>query len=190
MYERLLHKLASASDALQGKVFAVLGALFEQTPLRTLLVEAIRYGDRPDVQAKWQQQIDQAVDQERIREVLETEALETDTLDTSQMMRGREDMERYAARRLQSHYIESFFRQAFEAVGGVLQPREPGRFHISYVPARIRQRAKELGTAVPVWGTYDPVCFEKKLLTQSGAGSGQATPSGIVGGSISAVYGS
>ena len=43
----LLRKLETESKALEGKVFDVLGALFEQTPLRKLLVEAIRYGDRP-----------------------------------------------------------------------------------------------------------------------------------------------
>ena len=46
--------------------------------------------------------------------------------------------------------------------------REPGRFHISYVPARIRNRAKTLGTAVPVWQRYDRVCFDKDLMIQSG----------------------
>ena len=34
--------------------------------------------------------------------------------------------------------------------------------------ARIRQRAKELGTTVPVWQKYDRVCFDKELMSQSG----------------------
>ncbi len=169
VYDRLLHKLATESDSLQGKVFDVLGKLFEQTPLRTLLVEAIRYGDRPDIRARLEQRIDNAVDQERIRELLETESLVTETMDTSHIMRVREEMERYAARRLQPYYIQSFFSQAFESLGGSLQKREAGRFHISYVPARIRNRAKEIGTTVPVWETYDRICFDKELLTQDSA---------------------
>ena len=46
--------------------------------------------------------------------------------------------------------------------------REPGRYRISYVPARIRNRAKELGTTVPVWEQYDRVCFDKELMNQAG----------------------
>jgi len=168
VYERLLRKLETESKSLQGKVFDVLGKLFEQTPLRKLLVEAIRYGDRPDVRAKLEQTLDHAVDQDRIRELLETQSLVTESMDTTQIMRVREDMERYAARRLQPHYIKSFFMQAFETLSGSIREREPGRYHISYVPARIRNRAKELGTTVPVWETYDRVCFDKELMTHTG----------------------
>jgi superfamily II DNA or RNA helicase len=168
VYERLLRKLETESKTLQGKVFDVLGKLFEQTPLRKLLVEAIRYGDRPDVRAKLEQTVDHAVDQDRVRELLETQSLVTESMDTTQIMRVREDMERYAARRLQPHYIKSFFMQAFETLSGSIREREPGRYHISYVPARIRNRAKELGTTVPVWETYDRVCFDKELMAQTG----------------------
>ncbi|HND22435.1 MAG TPA: helicase-related protein, partial [Acidobacteriota bacterium] len=43
VYIRLLDKLEAERDALGGKVFDVLGQLFDQRPLRELLVEAIRY---------------------------------------------------------------------------------------------------------------------------------------------------
>ncbi|GIK39569.1 MAG: RNA helicase [Chloroflexota bacterium] len=168
VYARLLHKLETESKALQGKVFDVLGALFEQTPLSKLLVEAIRYGDQPEVRAKLEQKVDNAVDQERVRELLETRSLVTERMDTSQIMRIREEMERYAARRLQPHYIKSFFLQAFERLGGSLREREPGRYRISHVPARIRHHAKELGTLVPVWEKYDRVCFDKEQLNHAG----------------------
>src|SRR5436189_3679145 len=50
VYVRLLEKLAEEREALGGQVFDVLGELkFEDRPLRELLLEAIRYGDRPDV---------------------------------------------------------------------------------------------------------------------------------------------
>jgi SNF2 family DNA or RNA helicase len=169
VYERLLRKLEAESQALGGKVFDVLGAdLFQQTPLRQLLLEAIRYGDRPEVRAKLEQAVDDAVDEPRLRELLDKRSLVTDTLDLSQIIRVREEMERYAARRLQPHYIKSFFGQAFERLGGSLREREPGRYRISYVPARLRQRAKELGTVVPVWEQYDRVCFDKALISPPG----------------------
>ena len=53
----------------------------------------------------------------------------------------REEMERYAARRLQPFYIKSFFVHAFESLGGRLSEREPGLYRISHVPARVRNRA-------------------------------------------------
>src|SRR5690606_18854187 len=136
--------------------------LFEQTPLRKLLVEAIRYGDQPEIRARLEQTVDQAVDKERVRDLVERRSLVTETMDTSQIMRVREEMERYAARRLQPHYIKSFFMPAFEALGGAIREREPGRYRISYVPARLRHRARELGTTVPVWEKYDRVCFDKE----------------------------
>ncbi len=168
VYERLLRKLETEGAALQGKVFDVLGALFEQTPLRQLLVEAIRYGDRPEVKARLTQAVESLVDRERVRELLETRSLVSDSMDISQIVRVREEMERYAARRLQPHYIRSFFMQAFELLGGAMREREPGRYRVSHVPARIRQRARERGTVVPVWEKYDRVCFDKKLLSQPG----------------------
>ena len=168
VYARLLRKLETEGKALEGKVFDVLGALFEQTPLRSLLVEAIRYGDQPEVRAKLEQTVDNAVDRERVRELLETRSLVTESMDTTQIVRIREEMERYAARRLQPHYIRSFFMQAFETLGGSVRKREPGRYRIGYVPARIRNRARELGTTVPVWEKYDRICFDKELMGQVG----------------------
>ena len=47
VYRRLLDKLEEARAALGGKVYDVLGELFEGQALRDLLVDAIRYGDRP-----------------------------------------------------------------------------------------------------------------------------------------------
>ncbi|MDY6877086.1 MAG: helicase-related protein [Chloroflexota bacterium] len=168
VYARLLRKLETEGRALEGQVFDVLGALFEQTPLRRLLVEAIRYGDQPEVRAKLEQTVDNAVDRERVRKLLETRSLVTESMDTTQIVRIREEMERYAARRLQPHYIRSFFMQAFETLGGSVREREPGRYRIGYVPARIRNRARELGTTVPVWEKYDRICFDKELMGQVG----------------------
>ena len=50
VYRRLLEKLEEAREALGGHVFDVLGKLqFEGRSLRELLIEAIRYGDQPEV---------------------------------------------------------------------------------------------------------------------------------------------
>ena len=63
VYRTLLDKLEQARFALGGQVFDVLGKLqFEGRPLRQLLVEAIRYGDRPEVRARLEQAVSAAVD--------------------------------------------------------------------------------------------------------------------------------
>jgi len=168
VYERLLRKLEVEGRALDGKVFDILGELFEREPLRKLLIEAIRYGEQPEVRAKLERAVDSAVDQKRVRQLLNARSLAADNMDTSQIMEIRGEMERYAARRLQPHYIQSFFTQAFGALGGTLREREPGRFAITHVPAIIRDHAKELGTPVPVLPGYERICFEKDLIAIPG----------------------
>lgn len=55
VYRRLLEKLEQARQPLGGQVVDVLGKLrFEGRPLRDLLIDAIRYGDLPEVQPGYQ----------------------------------------------------------------------------------------------------------------------------------------
>ena len=61
-------------------------------------------------------------------------------MDASRVFRIREEMERAEARRLQPHYIESFFLEAFKGLGGVVRQREPRRFEVTHVPAPVRNR--------------------------------------------------
>lgn len=42
-----------------------------------------------------------------------------------------EEMERADAKRLQPHYIESFFRETFQRLGGRREKREPRRYEIN-----------------------------------------------------------
>ena len=75
-----------------------------------------------------------------LEELMDERALATELMDTSRVATVREDMERAQARRLQPHYIEEFFREAFELLGGTLRQREPRRYEIRHVPAPIRNR--------------------------------------------------
>src|SRR2546426_3208870 len=53
VYRTLLEKLEEARNALGGQVFDVLGKLqFDGKPLRELLIEAVRYGEQPEVGAR------------------------------------------------------------------------------------------------------------------------------------------
>ncbi|MDY0062452.1 MAG: helicase-related protein [Myxococcota bacterium] len=161
VYLRLLTKLEAEREALGGKVYDVLGQLFEQRALRDLLMEAIRYGSDPAVRAKLNKTVDDAVDRQRLRQLLEVRALVHDSMDTSRIQTLREEMERAHARRLQPNYIQAFFQEAFDRLGGKMHRREPGRFEVTHVPATVRERDRQVGAGAPVLMRYERVTFEK-----------------------------
>ena len=146
VYLTLLHKLEEARTALGGQVFDVLGKLqFEGRALRDLLIEAVRYGDRPEVRARLTQVVAGAFDPNEIRDLLDDKALAHDAMDASGVHRIREDMERADARRLQPHYVESFFLESFARLGGTFKQREPRRYELTHVPATLRNRDRLVG---------------------------------------------
>ena len=61
VYLRLLDKLDQMRRTYQGKVFDVIGEVFEERSLADLLMEAIRYGDLPETKAKLRPVIDDRV---------------------------------------------------------------------------------------------------------------------------------
>src|SRR5207248_7887419 len=162
-------KLDEARKALGGQVFDVLGKLqFEGKPLRELLIEAVRYGAQPDVRARLNQVIANAFDRDQLRDLIEERALAQDSMDASRVYRIREEMERAEARRLQPHYIESFFLEAFKGLGGAVRQREARRFEVTHVPAPVRNRDRLIGIGEPVLPRYERIVFEKSLVAPQG----------------------
>ena len=169
VYDLLLEKLEEERLALGGRVFDVLGKVtFDDRPLRDLLIEAVRYGDQPEVRARLSQVVDAALDTARLRELLAERALAHDTLDAAHLQTIREDMERAQARRLQPHYIASFFLEAFRHLGGGIYEREPGRYEVTRVPAAVRSRDRAIGVGDPISQKYERITFDKKLLSVAG----------------------
>ncbi|MCL4866289.1 MAG: DUF3883 domain-containing protein, partial [Gemmatimonadales bacterium] len=169
VYRKLLEKLEQARQSLGGQVFDVLGKLqFEGRPLRDLLIEAIRYGEREDVRLRLTRAVDHALDRGRLRELLEERALAHDAMDASRVYRIREQMERAEARRLQPHYIESFFLEAFQRLGGTARQRETRRYEVSHVPATVRNRDRLIGVREPVLPRYERIAFQKELVAPQG----------------------
>jgi len=169
VYRRLLEKLEEARAALGGQIFDVLGKLdFEGRPLRDLLIEAIRYGDQPEVRARLTRAVEQGVDRPHLQKLLEDGALAKDTMDAARVAKVRAEMERAEARRLQPHYVESFFLEAFKRLGGTAREREPRRYELTHVPAPIRHRDRQIGTADPVLARYERAVFEKPLIAPTG----------------------
>ena len=169
VYRRLLEKLEQARKTLGGQVFDVLGKLeFGGRPLRELLLDAIRYGERPEVRARLDTAVDQTLDLGAIQDLLEDRQLVHDAMDATRVQRVREDMERAEARRLQPHYIESFFREAFGRLGGAARQREARRYQVTHVPALIRNRDPAVGRGEPVLARYERIAFEKPLVAPPG----------------------
>lgn len=166
VYGRLLEKLEAAREALGGRVYDVLGELFEGVALKDLLFEAIQYGEQDDVKARLFRQVDGAVDQKHLLELLQRRALTNDTMPEAQVHELRLEMERAGAQRLQPHHIQSFFIEAFQRLGGQIRKREEGRFEITHVPLRVRERDRQIGMGAPLQKKYERICFEKGRINQ------------------------
>ena len=168
VYLSLLRKLEIEQKALGGKVFDVLGKAIAGKELRELLIEAIRYGDRPDIKAKLDQFVADRLDRERLQELLEERALARDVMDATRVQQIREDMERAQARKIQPHFLASFFLEAFQRLGGTIRQREPKRYQITNVPATLRNRDRLMGIGEPILRRYERICFEKDLISIPG----------------------
>lgn len=169
VYHRLLNKLEIESAALKGRVFDILGEVFEEMSLKELLMEAIRYGDRQDVRARLTKKIDQALDRDHLRSLLDRNALAQETMSSERLFAVKEEMEKAEARRLQPYFVRAFFLKALDALGGAAHQREAGRFEISHVPASIRERDRRItGRNIrehePVLRRYERICFEREAV--------------------------
>ena len=193
VFHTLLKKLEEEREALGGRVFDVLGdVLYDNRPLRDLIIEAIRYGDRPDVRDRLFRVVDQALDREHLQALLEQRALAREVMDVVRVRQVREDMERATARRLQPHFIAAFFLEALKRLGGDCYEREPRRYEIKHVPGNICNRIQrgdvgrtgapssspgrgcpvptihEQVTRTPILKRYERVVFEKELINVPG----------------------
>ena len=167
VYARLLNKIEEQRRALGDGVFDILGKLFRETSLRELLMEAIRYGDQPEIRDRLNQAVDNLVDRKHCQDLLEDRALARDAMDITQVQRIRQDFERAQARRLQPHFIESFFKAAFEHLGGTIHKREGKRYEITHVPSAIRNRSFNIGRGT-LLSRYERVTFYKEEITLPG----------------------
>ena len=165
VYSSLLGKLENMNIALQGQVFDVLGDLITDISLKTLMVEAIRYGDDPATRAKLEEAIENSFDQQRVSDLLRKQALVTETLDLSRIPRLQADLEAAQKQRLQLSDIKAFFFEAFAFLGGKVDElkSEPGRFALYRVPAEIRSHARDREIK-NVHVEYRRICFEKDFI--------------------------
>ena len=169
VYFRLLEKIRVESEALNGRVFDILGEVFEGKSLKELLIEAIRYGDQEEVRARLRTRIDHNFDRQNLHALLDRNALAQESLGPERLFAVKEEMEKAEARRLQPYFVRSFFLKGFESLGGSIYPRELNRFEVTHVPAALRERDRVLTgrnrrELAPVLKRYERVCFTKDAV--------------------------
>jgi SNF2 family DNA or RNA helicase len=169
VFLQLFNKLEIERKALGGRVFDILGEVFEEESLRDLLIKAIRYGEDPDVKARLLRKVEGALDTDHLRAVIQRNALCEEVMDENRLFGIKAEMDKAEARKLQPYFIRSFFKQAFEQLGGELRGRETGRWEITHVPASIRERdrlitGRDRRNLDPVLRRYERVCFEKQFV--------------------------
>ncbi len=167
VYIQLLHKLEIAREALGDKVFDVLGQLFSGRSLRDLLMDAVRYNQQPERQLQMELEIEGAVNQQHLQQLLNERALVQQGMDVHKVELLRQQMERAMARRIHPHYVHDFFIEAFRRLGGKVFEREKGRYEITYVPPLLLDRNQQIGFGVPVQARYERICFEKEQVGES-----------------------
>ena len=118
---------------------------FAGRPLRELLIEAIRYGDLPEVRARLSTAVEHALDRSQLQDLLEDRALAHDAMDASRVHRIREDMERAEAHVLFQQAVTDPARTAtdpFRQGGWSASSRSPGA-----TPARFDRSRRRSSTA-------------------------------------------
>lgn len=169
VFQRLFAKLEEERQALGGKVFDILGKMtFDNKSLRELLIEAVRYGNDPQVRVRLNQVVDHNMNRESFQKLIDERALTDDVMDIHVVNTIREDMERIEAHKLQPHFIESFFLEAFKSLGGKVRKRETGRYEITSVPYTVRDRDMQIGFGEPVLKRYERICFDKEYCNVPG----------------------
>ncbi|HET7675695.1 MAG TPA: helicase-related protein, partial [Gammaproteobacteria bacterium] len=169
VFERLFEKLDAEREALGGRVFDILGTALAGQSLRDVLIEAIRYGNDPDVRRKNLEKVEGALDRQKLEQILRDNALCEQAMTPEVLFQIKEEMEKAEARKLQPLFVQAFFGEAFRRLNGEMRPRESGRFEIRHVPADIRERDKRIGSPrQPVTPAYERICFDKSNVRVSG----------------------
>lgn len=169
VFQRLFEKLEVERAALGGQVFDILGEAFEGTSLKELLVEAIRYGERPDVRDRLNRVIDGALDTAHLKDIIQRNALVDNAMTMEHLFSIKEEMDRAEARKLQPYFLRSFFLEAFAHTGGDARRREGHRYEIPHVPASLRERDRQISdTRTPLLPRYSRICFDKAEIHVDG----------------------
>ncbi len=82
-------------------MFNVLGEAFDNISLKDLLIDAIRYGEKPETRARMEQVIGQALDTQHLQDLMARNALVENHMSLDDLYAIREEMDKAEARKLQ-----------------------------------------------------------------------------------------
>ncbi|MBE6357839.1 MAG: DUF3883 domain-containing protein [Lentisphaerae bacterium] len=168
VFQVLFRKLETERQALGGRVFDILGDAFENTSLKELLLNAIRYGQSQEAKALMTQKVEAVLDTERLKEIIRRNTLVEQAMTPEMLYAIKEEMDKAEARKLQPCFVRAFFKAAFEYVGGQIRNREMGRFEIPNVPQCIRENDRVVAQSrTAIARKYGRICFEKKQIRPS-----------------------
>ena len=164
----LFTKLEHERKALGGRVFDILGDIFEGAELKKLIIEAIRHGETPEARKWMNEKVVSALDTERLKEIIRRNTLVEQSMTPDMLYSIKEEMDLAEARKLQPCFVRAFFKAAFEAVGGECRPKGNGCFEIPNVPSDIRANSRIVATSrTPIARKYERICFEKTQIKPS-----------------------
>jgi superfamily II DNA or RNA helicase len=137
VFDALCRRLDEESRSLQGQVFDVLGAAFDEKPLREFLLDAVRGGTRDA------ERIGAAVDQRMARALSRQQEFTRRTGDLADararaLAAQRDALDQAAALRPGPESLGPWFRAALASLGARVFPRETGRWRANLVPATWR----------------------------------------------------
>ena len=162
VFDRLLAKIESQREALgNDQVYDVLGDPQINRSLQAALLDAIRYGARPEVMARTQQIVDAEIG-DRMKELVEERALAGEVMAAAELEEIRDQMERAKARKLSPGFVHAFFAEALDRMRGRMTGRERERFEITRVPARLRSLNHQ--AKGPIHERYERVTFDKERI--------------------------
>ncbi len=170
VFQTLFAKLEMERKALGGRVFDILGEIFEGTELKDLIVEAIRKGEAPGAKDWMTEKVASAMDTERLKEIIRRNTLVEQAMTPEMLYAIKDEMDKAEARKLQPCFVRAFFKAAFKTVGGDVRQREKGRFEIPNVPSCIREDHRIVAAnRLPIARKYARICFEKSQIKPSAA---------------------
>jgi superfamily II DNA or RNA helicase len=138
--EALLNKLEAMRQDLGDRVYDVVGELVEGVRLEQLFREALAQRRSFD---EIRQEVEARLDEGALHRIQEAalEGLATRHVDLSSLQR---EVDVAREHRLVPEYIERFFVEAFQELGGRIERRADGLWRIEWVPARIRSLPPEV----------------------------------------------
>jgi SNF2 family DNA or RNA helicase len=163
--QRLLYKLEQMREALEGRVFDVIGEVLSinEVNLPEMLREAAYDPRRLD---EYIDQIDR-IDPEKLKKYEEATgiALARANVDFSGFQSTNFEVEE---RRLMPKYVEKNFEAASREVGLKLEPRADGLWRIEHVPAELRsERLEAVRRLGKPEANYKKITFHKQHLDQN-----------------------